>query len=79
MANLQTVETPARIAVIGGGAAGLTAAYLVAKHPSVSVTIFESASQLGGHANTVEVSINTLSSEKEHRCTTPSADGKIAQ
>jgi predicted NAD/FAD-binding protein len=41
------------IAIIGGGISGLTAAYhLYAEH---SVTMFEAASHLGGHSNTVTV------------------------
>lgn len=42
-----------RIAVIGSGIAGLSAAWLLnQRHP---VTLFESDSRLGGHANTVTV------------------------
>jgi predicted NAD/FAD-binding protein len=44
-----------KIAVVGAGAAGLSAAFLAAKSPGVHVTIFEERDQLGGHANTVEV------------------------
>ncbi len=42
---------PQRIAVIGGGISGLAAAYLLA--PEHSVTLYESAPRLGGHARTV--------------------------
>jgi predicted NAD/FAD-binding protein len=42
-----------RIAIVGAGAAGLTAAYLLdADH---DVTVFEAQARLGGHAYTVEV------------------------
>jgi predicted NAD/FAD-binding protein len=41
------------IAVIGGGAAGLTAAYLLQKNHNV--TIFEKDNRLGGHAHTLVV------------------------
>jgi len=45
-------EAPLRIAVIGGGIAGLSAAWLLgARH---QVTLFESDNRVGGHANTVE-------------------------
>ena len=42
-----------RIAVVGGGISGLGAAW--ALHDVHEVTLFESESRLGGHANTVEV------------------------
>jgi predicted NAD/FAD-binding protein len=47
-----------RIAVIGGGISGLGAAWrLSAKH---RVTLFESAPTLGGHANTVDVTVDGI-------------------
>ncbi|WP_202879234.1 FAD-dependent oxidoreductase [Nocardioides cynanchi] len=46
--------TPARrIAVIGSGVAGLTAAHIAAK--TADVTLFEADTRLGGHADTHEV------------------------
>ena len=43
--------TPQRIAVIGSGAAGLTATHLLQrKH---HVTLYEKAERLGGHTNTI--------------------------
>lgn len=45
-------DTPLRIAVVGAGIAGLSAAWLLArKH---QVTLFEGDARLGGHAHTVE-------------------------
>ena len=42
-----------RVAVIGGGAAGLSAAWSLSQyHPTV---LFETAGRLGGHANTIDV------------------------
>src|SRR3546814_1087774 len=38
------------IAVVGSGIAGLTAAYALSKHSSV--TLYEADSRLGGHADT---------------------------
>ena len=42
-----------RVAVIGSGVAGLTAAHLIGRRHSV--TLYEQAARLGGHANTVAV------------------------
>lgn len=44
---------PLRIAVIGSGISGLSAAWLLGKRHQV--TLFEQADRLGGHTNTVEV------------------------
>lgn len=42
-----------RIAIVGGGIAGLTAAYLL--HPEHAIVLFEAHSKVGGHTNTVDV------------------------
>ncbi|WP_163893184.1 FAD-dependent oxidoreductase, partial [Proteus mirabilis] len=42
-----------RIAVVGSGIAGLSAAWLLSR--SHQVTLYEKADWLGGHANTVDV------------------------
>ncbi|BAS09341.1 protoporphyrinogen oxidase, chloroplastic/mitochondrial [Arthrobacter sp. Hiyo4] len=42
-----------RIAVVGSGVAGLTAAYVLNRHDNV--TLFEADSRLGGHAHTHNV------------------------
>ncbi|MCV2882774.1 NAD(P)/FAD-dependent oxidoreductase [Actibacterium sp. XHP0104] len=42
---------PQRIAIIGGGISGMAAAYLLA--PQHSVTLYEAAPRLGGHARTI--------------------------
>lgn len=42
-----------RIGIIGGGAAGLTTAWLLDRHHEV--TLFEKQSRLGGHAQTIQV------------------------
>jgi len=44
-----------RIAVIGSGVSGLTAAWALA--PTHTVTLFESQHRLGGHTNTVDVTL----------------------
>ncbi len=45
-----------RVAVIGAGIAGLGAAYRL--HPSCDVTVFEADARLGGHANTVDLTLD---------------------
>jgi uncharacterized protein len=42
-----------RVAIIGAGVSGLTAAYLL--HREHEITVFEAADYLGGHTNTVRV------------------------
>ncbi|CAN7200861.1 FAD-dependent oxidoreductase [Phenylobacterium sp. LjRoot164] len=48
-----TWEPPLKVAVIGGGVAGLSAAWLLSQRHAV--TLYEDEERLGGHANTVEV------------------------
>lgn len=42
-----------RIGIVGGGAAGLTSAWLLEEHHDV--TLFEKDDRLGGHAHTVQI------------------------
>ncbi len=42
-----------RIAVVGAGISGLSAAWLLAKRHNV--TLYEADNRLGGHANTIDV------------------------
>lgn len=46
-----TNDAPQRIAIVGGGIAGLSSAWLLAPHHHV--TLFEAEPRLGGHARTV--------------------------
>ncbi|MET0999794.1 MAG: FAD-dependent oxidoreductase, partial [Marmoricola sp.] len=45
-----TRQAPDRVAVIGSGVAGLTAAHVLARR--ARVTLYEAVSRLGGHADT---------------------------
>lgn len=45
-----------RVAVIGGGAAGLSAAWMLSRQ--FSTVLFEAAPRLGGHANTVDIALD---------------------
>lgn len=47
------MSTKPSIAVVGGGVAGLSAAYALREH--AEITLFEREDHYGGHANTVEV------------------------
>ncbi|MEJ7138234.1 NAD(P)/FAD-dependent oxidoreductase [Amphibiibacter pelophylacis] len=51
-----TVSSPQRIAVVGAGIAGLASAWLLSRHHRV--TLFEAEPRLGGHSNTVDVTVD---------------------
>ncbi len=45
-----------KIAIIGTGVSGLVAAHML--HPHHEITVFESDTRIGGHANTVDVEVD---------------------
>lgn len=51
-----TPHRPPRIAVVGGGISGLTAAYRLRN--VASVTLFEANTYVGGHTNTIDVTLD---------------------
>ena len=54
-----------RIAVVGSGISGLSAAWLLAQRHAV--TLFEAAPRLGGHTHTVDVTLGGIAHPVEHR------------
>ncbi len=48
------MSEPRRIAVVGGGIAGLAAAYEAARQPVWQPTLFEASGRLGGIVETVQ-------------------------
>ncbi|MCX6045066.1 MAG: NAD(P)/FAD-dependent oxidoreductase [Chloroflexi bacterium] len=50
MATNNSVPSARRIAIVGGGIAGLTAAYDLSQDPANRITVYESGTQLGGLA-----------------------------
>lgn len=49
-----------KIAVIGSGISGLSSAWLLNRTEGCEVTLFESLDYLGGHSNTVDVTLNGI-------------------
>ena len=54
-----------RIAVVGSGVAGLTAAYVLQRE--ADVTLYEAADRLGGHADTHDLPGPALSGQARSR------------
>ena len=51
-----------RVAVVGGGISGLATAWLLSRHPErFTVTLFEASHYVGGHTNTVDVTLDGIS------------------
>ena len=48
-------ESSRRVAIVGAGISGLSAAYYASKHTHWAVTVFEAAPRLGGHAHSHEL------------------------
>jgi len=50
-----------RIAVVGSGVSGLAAAWRLSSEPHLQVSLFEAGEHFGGHANTVELTLDGVS------------------
>ena len=48
-----------KIAVIGAGISGLGCAYALSKLPNVELTIYEGGDHIGGHSNTIDLTLDT--------------------
>jgi protoporphyrinogen oxidase len=51
----ERVHSKRRVAVLGAGPAGITAAYVLSKDPNVEVSVFEADSRVGGMAKTLDL------------------------
>ena len=48
-----------KVAIIGAGISGLGCAYALRQHPDLDITIFEGGNHIGGHSNTVDLTLET--------------------
>ena len=49
-----------KIAIVGAGISGLGCAYALSKIPNLEITVYEGGSHIGGHSNTVDLSLNGI-------------------
>lgn len=48
-----------KVAIIGAGISGLGCAYALRQHPGLEITLFEGGNHIGGHSNTVDLTLET--------------------
>jgi len=48
-----------KVAIIGAGISGLGCAYALRQHPDLEITLFESGKHIGGHSNTVDLTLES--------------------
>ena len=55
-----------KVAIVGAGISGLGCAYALRQHPDLDITIFEGGNHIGGHSNTVDISLETSQGKMTH-------------
>ena len=55
-----------KVAIIGAGISGLGCAYALRQHPDLDITIFEGGNHIGGHSNTVDLTLKTTQGKTTH-------------
>jgi len=55
-----------KVAIVGAGISGLGCAYALRQHPDLDITIFEGGNHIGGHSNTVDISLETPQGRMTH-------------
>ena len=55
-----------KVAIVGAGISGLGCAYALRQHPDLDITIFEGGNHIGGHSNTVDLSLETPQGKITH-------------
>jgi predicted NAD/FAD-binding protein len=55
-----------KVAIIGAGISGLGCAYALRQHPDLDITIFEGGNHIGGHSNTVDLTLETPQGKMTH-------------
>lgn len=55
-----------KVAIIGAGISGLGCAYALRQHPELDLTVFEGGNHIGGHSNTVDLTLETSDGKLTH-------------
>lgn len=55
-----------KVAIIGAGISGLGCAYALRQHPDLEITLFEGGNHIGGHSNTVDLTLETPDGQLTH-------------
>ncbi len=55
-----------KVAIIGAGISGLGCAYALRQHPDLDLTVFEGGNHIGGHSNTVDLTLETSKGKVSH-------------